>query len=429
MVRPVPARVGRGSSGWYHRDVKIDVAKVRADFPVLQREVRGRPLTFLDSGASSQKPRQVVEAMSDYYYRHHANVHRGAHTLAAEATELYESARAEVAAFIGAPEPEGLVFVRNTTEAINLVAGSWGRANLKAGDEVVITVAEHHANIVPWQLLAQESGIVVKAVGLTPDETVDLGHLERLVGPRTKLVATFHVSNVLGTVNPVARIADVAHAAGALVLVDGAQGAPHLRVDVEALGCDFYAFSAHKMLGPTGIGALWARPQILADMPPFMGGGEMISRVSLEGTTYAPPPKRFEAGTPAIAEAVGFAEAVRYLKNLGMDAVRSHDKALVERADARLRAMDGVRVLGPAAGRVGLVSFVVDGVHAHDIATALDLSGVAVRSGQHCAQPLGKALGVAASTRASFYVYNDAHEVDVFVDALEETLAHFVGVA
>ena len=409
--------------------MNLDVAKVRADFPVLQREVRGRPLTFLDSGASSQKPRQVVEAMSDYYYRHHSNVHRGAHTLAVEATDLYESARATVAAFIGAPEPEGLVFVRNTTEAINLVAGSWGRANLGAGDEIVITVAEHHANIVPWQLLAKERGIVVKAAGLTPNETVDLEHLERLVGPRTKLVATFHVSNVLGSVNPVAKISEVAHGAGALLLVDGAQGAPHLTVDVEALGCDFYAFSAHKMLGPTGIGALWARQQILADMPPFLGGGEMISRVSLEETTYAPPPKRFEAGTPAIAEAVGFAEAVRYLQELGMDAVRSHDQALVERAVARLRGMEGVRVLGPAEGRVGLVSFVVDGVHAHDVATALDLSGVAVRAGQHCAQPLGKALGVGASTRASFYVYNDVYEVDVFADALEETLAHFVGVA
>ena len=409
--------------------MNLDVAKVRADFPVLQREVRGRPLTFLDSGASSQKPRQVVEAMSDYYYRHHSNVHRGAHTLAVEATDLYESARATVAAFIGAPEPEGLVFVRNTTEAINLVAGSWGRANLGAGDEIVITVAEHHANIVPWQLLAKERGIVVKAAGLTPNETVDLEHLERLVGPRTKLVATFHVSNVLGSVNPVAKISEVAHGAGALLLVDGAQGAPHLTVDVEALGCDFYAFSAHKMLGPTGIGALWARQQILADMPPFLGGGEMISRVSLEETTYAPPPKRFEAGTPAIAEAVGFAEAVRYLQELGMDAVRSHDQALVERAVARLRGMEGVRVLGPAEGRVGLVSFVVDGVHAHDVATALDLSGVAVRAGQHCAQPLGKALGVGASTRASFYVYNDVNEVDVFADALEETLAHFVGVA
>ena len=396
---------------------------------MLQREVRGRPLTFLDSGASSQKPKQVVEAMSDYYYCHHSNVHRGAHTLAVEATDLYESARATVAAFIGAPEPEGLVFVRNTTEAINLVAGSWGRANLDAGDEVVITVAEHHANIVPWQLLAKERGIVVKAAGLTPDETVDLEHLERLVGPRTKLVATFHVSNVLGSVNPVAKISEVAHGAGALLLIDGAQGAPHLTVDVEALGCDFYAFSAHKMLGPTGIGALWARQEILADMPPFMGGGEMISRVSLEETTYAPPPKRFEAGTPAIAEAVGFAEAVRYLQGLGMDAVRSHDRALVERAVARLRGMEGVRVLGPAEGRVGLVSFVVDGVHAHDLATALDLSGVAVRAGQHCAQPLGKALGVGASTRASFYVYNDVNEVDVFADALEETLAHFVGVA
>src|SRR5690606_22451463 len=406
-----------------------DVATLREDFPVLAREVNGKPLTFLDSGASSQKPRQVVEAMTEYYFNHHANVHRGAHTLSVEATELYESARAEVAGFVGAPGPEGLVFVRNTTEAINLVAGSGGRATLGPGDEVVITVAEHHANIVPWQLLAEERGIVVKAAGLTPDETVDVEDLERLVGPRTKLVATFHVSNVLGSVNDIPRIAQTAHAAGALLLVDGAQAARHLHVDVQALGCDFYAFSAHKMLGPTGIGALWGRPELLAGMPPYMGGGEMIARVSLEGTTYAPPPKRFQAGTPAIAEAVGFAAAVRYLQRLGMDAVRRHDESLVERAIARLNAIDGVRVLGPATGRVGLVSFVVEGVHAHDLATALDLAGVAVRAGHHCAQPLGKALGVAASTRASFYVYNEPREVDVLADALQETLAHFSAVA
>ena len=409
--------------------MKLDVAAVRADFPVLEREVRGRPLRFLDSAASSQKPRQVVEAMTDYYYLHHANVHRGAHTLSVEATDMYEAARAEVAAFIGAPDPTGLVFVRNTTEAINLVAGSWGRANLSRGDEVVISVAEHHANIVPWQLLERERGIVVKAAGLTPEEAVDVSDLERLVGPRTKLVATFHVSNVLGTVNPVARIAKIAHDVGALLLVDGAQGAPHLEVDVATLGCDFYAFSAHKMLGPTGIGALWARPELLEEMPPYMGGGEMISRVTLEETTYAPPPKRFEAGTPAIAEAVGFAEAVRYLSRIGMDAVRRHDEELVARATARLAALDGVRVLGPLEGRVGLVSFVTDGIHAHDLATALDLSGIAVRAGHHCAQPLGKALGVAASTRASFYVYNDASDVDAFADALEETISHFSGVA
>ncbi|HEX7000995.1 MAG TPA: SufS family cysteine desulfurase [Trueperaceae bacterium] len=409
--------------------MKLDVAKVREDFPVLSRIVNGKPLTFLDSGASSQKPRQVVEAMSEYYFHHHANVHRGAHTLSVEATEMYEAARAEVAGFIGAQDPEGLVFVRNTTEAINLVAGSWGRANLREGDEVVITVAEHHANIVPWQLLAEERGVVVKAAGLTPDETVDVADLERLVGPRTKLVATFHVSNVLGSVNDVERIAGIAHAAGALLLVDGAQAVPHVPVDVQALGCDFYAFSAHKMLGPTGIGALWGRPEILAGMPPYMGGGEMISRVTLEGTTYAPPPKRFEAGTPAIAEAVGFAEAVRYLRRLGMDAVRRHDQALVERATARLQDVAGVRVIGPVSGRVGLVSFVVDGIHAHDLATALDLAGVAVRAGHHCAQPLGRALGVAASTRASFYIYNELREVDIFADALQETLAHFAAIA
>ncbi|HEX7040517.1 MAG TPA: SufS family cysteine desulfurase [Trueperaceae bacterium] len=406
----------------------LDAGSLRADFPVLEREVNGRRLVYLDSAASSQKPRQVVEAMSEYYFRHHANVHRGAHVLSVEATSLYEEARAEVASFVGA-DPAGLVFVRNATEAINLVAASWGRANLGPGDEVVVTVAEHHANVVPWQIVAAERGAALRPVGLDQQGRVDMDALRAAVGPRTKLVAVFHVSNVLGTANPVAEVAAVAHAAGALLLVDGAQAAPHLPVDVSALGCDFYAFSAHKMLGPTGIGALWARPELLEAMPPYMGGGEMISRVSFEGTTYAPPPKRFEAGTPSIAEAVGFAAAVRYLRGLGMEAVRRHDEALVARAVEGLRGLPGVTLVGPGEGRVGLVTFVVDGVHAHDVATALDLEGVAVRAGQHCAQPLHQALGIAASTRASFYVYNELAEVDAFVSALERVVEHFAAFA
>ena len=406
----------------------LDAAAIRSDFPVLEREVNGRPLVFLDSAASSQKPRQVVEAMSEYYYRHHANVHRGAHVLSVEATALYEEARAAVAAFVGA-DPSGLVFVRNATEAVNLVAASWGRTHLEAGDEVVVSVAEHHANIVPWQMVAVETGAVVRPVGIDGAGRIDLGALRDALSPRTRLVATFHVSNVLGSVNPVAEVAELAHAAGALLFVDGAQAAPHLPVDVAALGCDFYAFSAHKMLGPTGIGALWARPELLAGMPPYMGGGEMISRVTFEGTTFAPPPKRFEAGTPSIAEAVGFAAAVRYLEAVGMDAVRRHDEALVARALERLRGMPGVTLVGPEEGRVGLVTFVVDGVHAHDVATALDLHGVAVRAGQHCAQPLHRELGIAASTRASFYLYNEPAEVDAFADALAAVLAHFAAFA
>ncbi len=406
----------------------LDAAAIRSDFPVLEREVNGRPLVFLDSAASSQKPRQVVEAMSEYYYRHHANVHRGAHVLSVEATALYEEARAAVAAFVGA-DPSGLVFVRNATEAVNLVAASWGRTHLEAGDEVVVSVAEHHANIVPWQMVAAETGAVVRPVGIDGAGRIDLGALRDALSPRTRLVATFHVSNVLGSVNPVAEVAELAHAAGALLFVDGAQAAPHLPVDVAALGCDFYAFSAHKMLGPTGIGALWARPELLAGMPPYMGGGEMISRVTFEGTTYAPPPKRFEAGTPSIAEAVGFAAAVRYLEAVGMDAVRRHDEALVARALERLRGMPGVTLVGPEEGRVGLVTFVVDGVHAHAVATALDLHGVAVRAGQHCAQPLHRVLGIAASTRASFYLYNEPAEVDAFADALAAVLAHFAAFA
>jgi len=408
--------------------VTLDAAAIRSDFPVLEREVNGRPLVFLDSAASSQKPRQVVEAMSEYYYRHHANVHRGAHVLSVEATALYEEARAAVAAFVGA-DPSGLVFVRNATEAVNLVAASWGRTHLEAGDEVVVSVAEHHANIVPWQMVAAETGAVVRPVGIDGAGRIDLGALRDALSPRTRLVATFHVSNVLGSVNPVAEVAELAHSAGALLFVDGAQAAPHLPVDVAALGCDFYAFSAHKMLGPTGIGALWARPELLAGMPPYMGGGEMISRVTFEGTTFAPPPKRFEAGTPSIAEAVGFAAAVRYLEAVGMDAVRRHDEALVARALERLRGMPGVTLVGPEEGRVGLVTFVVDGVHAHDVATALDLHGVAVRAGQHCAQPLHRELGIAASTRASFYLYNEPAEVDAFADALAAVLAHFAAFA
>lgn len=404
----------------------VDVHVLRRDFPILRREVNGHPLAYLDSAASSHKPRQVVEAMSEYYYAHHSNVHRGAHVLSVEATDLYERARATVAAFIGAPTPTSLVFTRNTTEAINLVAYAWGRANVGAGDEIVLTHAEHHANLVPWQLLARERGAVITAVGLTPEHRVDMEALAAAITPRTKLVTTFHMSNVLGTINPVAQIAALAHAAGALLLVDGAQGAPHLEVDVSSLGCDFYAFSGHKMLGPTGSGALWARESVLADMPPFLAGGEMIARVTLEGSTFAPIPKRFEAGTPAIAEAIGLAAAADYLTAVGMDAVRRHDAALTAYALERMAEVDGLRLFGPIGeDRGGIVTFVVDDVHAHDVASALDAYGVAVRAGHHCAQPLGAYLGAAASVRASFYLYTTTAEIDRLVDALEATIAHF----
>ena len=404
----------------------VDVESVRHDFPVLAREVNGVGLVYLDSGASSQKPRQVIEAMSDYYFHHHSNVHRGAHQLSVEATEMYEGARRTVADFIGAPNPASLVFTRNTTEAINLVAASWGRTNLAAGDEIVLTHAEHHANLVPWQLVAQERGAVIRPVGLTPDHRVDMDAMAAAITPRTKLVTTFHMSNVLGAINPVRRIADMAHAVGAVMLVDGAQGAPHLPVAVTELGCDFYAFSGHKMLGPTGIGALWAAEELLDSMPPFLSGGEMIAKVTIGGSTFASIPKRFEAGTPAIAEAVGLAAAVDYLTAIGMDAVRRHDVALTDYALARLAETEGVALFGPrGADRGGVVTFNLDGVHAHDVASALDAQGVAVRAGQHCAQPLAAWLGVAATVRASFYLYNTMAEVDSLVRAVEVTRAHF----
>ena len=404
----------------------FDVATVRRDFPILERQVNGRPLVYLDSGASSQKPRQVVEAMSEYYFAHHSNVHRGAHQLSSEATTMYEEARRKVAAFVGSPTPDSLVFTRNTTEAINLVAASWGRANLHEGDEVVLTHAEHHANLVPWQLLALERGFEIRPVGLTADHRLDMEALEAAITPRTKLVTTFHMSNVLGAINPVRRIADLAHDVGAVLLIDGAQGAPHLDVDVTQLGCDFYAFSGHKMLGPTGIGALWARAELLDAMPPFLAGGEMISRVSITGSTFAPIPKRFEAGTPAIAEAVGLGAAVDYLNEIGMDAVMRHDAALVTYALQRLAEFEWLNLYGPVGDdRGGVVTFNLEGVHAHDVATALDTQGVAVRSGQHCAQPLGAWLGVPATVRASFYLYNSADEVDRLVDALIVAREHF----
>ncbi len=404
----------------------FDVQAIRRDFPILDREVNGHPLVYLDSAASSQRPRQVLDAMRRYYERDHANVHRGAHTLATLATDAYEAARANVARFIGAPEPRSLVFTRNTTEAINLVAASWGRANLREGDEVVLSVAEHHANLVPWQFLQRDLGVVLRFVPLTLDQRVDMTALAAALTPRTRLVATFHMSNVLGAINPVAEVVRLAHDAGALALIDGAQGAPHLSVDVAELGCDFYAFSGHKMLGPTGIGALWARPDVLEAMPPFLGGGEMIRRVTLEGSTYADIPMRFEAGTPSVAEAVGLSAAVDYLEALGMPAVARHDAELAELALGLLDDVPGVRTFGPrGADRGGVVAFEVTGLHAHDVATALDLQGIAVRAGHHCAQPLGHILGAPATARASFYVYTTREEVELFAAAVADVADRF----
>lgn len=395
------------------------VAALRRDFPILSRRVQGRPLVYLDSAASAQMPEAVMAAVDGYRRGHHANVHRGAHTLSVEATDRYEAARARVARFIGAPDPRGVVFTRNATEALNLVAHAYGRSRLQAGDEVVVSVAEHHANLVPWHLLAQDRGVVVKGVGLDDTGRVDMPALAAAIGPRTRIVSTFHMSNVLGYVQALRPVADLAHAVDALFVVDGAQAAPHLAIDVVAASVDAYAFSSHKVGGPTGVGALWMRPEILETLPPFLGGGEMIRRVEVDHSTYADVPMRFEAGTPAIAEAIGFAAALDYLEGVGLDAIWSHDRSLLAHALASLDALDGVSTYGPRGeDRGGIVPFNVDGVHPHDVASFLDAEGIAVRAGHHCAQPLMKALGVRSTARASFWLYTTHDEVDAFVAAV-----------
>jgi len=403
-----------------------DVDRLRRDFPILGRRVNDRPLVYLDSAASAQAPGQVLEAVDRYRRRHHANVHRGAHTLSAEATEMYEAARARVARFLRAGDPRGVVFTRNATEALNLVAHAYGRHRLREGDEIVVTVAEHHANLVPWHLLAAERGVTVRGVPLGGDARVDHDALVAAIGERTRIVATFHVSNVLGNLQPLRALADAAHAVGALFVVDGAQAAPHVPIDVAALGADAYAFSGHKVGGPTGIGALWMRPELLETLPPFLGGGEMIRRVEVDRSSYADIPMRFEAGTPAIAEAVGLAAALDYLDAIGMEAIWDHDRALARHALARLAELDGVTTYGPLGDdRGGIVTFNVDGVHPHDVASFLDAEGIAIRAGHHCAQPLMRALGVDATARASFWLYTREADVDAFVDAVDRSRAFF----
>ena len=399
----------------------LDGSALRADFPVFERPTRsGKPLAFLDSAASSQKPRAVIDAIADAYGHHYANVHRGIYELSEDATARYEGARKRLAGFIGATSDRELVFVRNATEAINLVAFSWGRANSGPGDLILSTEMEHHANLVPWQQLAAETGATVAYVAITEDGRLDMADLRRLLERGPKLVAISHVSNALGTINPVAEITSMAHDAGALVLVDAAQSVPHMPVSVTELGADFVAFSGHKMLGPSGVGALWARRSLLDAMPPFMTGGSMISRVTLTGTTWNEVPWKFEAGTPAIAEAIGLAAAVDYLEGLGMANVRQHERYLFERAWAALDAIRGVRLLGPAdpEQHAGVISFVLEGIHPHDLATVLDREGIAVRAGHHCAQPVMLHYDLPATTRASFYVYNDVDDVDRLTDAI-----------
>ncbi|HEX2467831.1 MAG TPA: cysteine desulfurase [Solirubrobacterales bacterium] len=396
------------------------IDKVRASFPALERQVNGNPLAYLDSGASSQRVLASIQAVDRYERRHHSNVHRGAHTMSAEATAAYEGARATVGDHIGASDRRELIFVRNATEAINLVARSWGAANIGAGDRIVLTEMEHHSNIVPWQLLAEAVGAEIDWAPITDEGLLDTDGLARLLERGPTLVCVAHVSNVLGTLNPLSEISGMAHQAGALVLADGAQAAPKLPVDVGELGVDFYALTGHKAYGPTGIGALWARLDLLREMPPFLGGGSMIRRVSRDGTTFADAPARFEAGTPAIAQAIGLAAAFRWLDGLGMEAAVAHEREIADYALERVGEVPGLRVFGPPRGpeRTGPVSFELEGVHAHDVAEILDRHGVAVRAGHHCAQPLMDRLGVAATTRASFGVYTTREEIDRLVDGL-----------
>jgi cysteine desulfurase / selenocysteine lyase len=398
------------------------IEKIRAAFPALEREVHGQPVAYLDSGASSQRVLASIQSVDRYERRHHSNVHRGSHTLSAEATEAYEGARATVADHIGAADRREVVFVRNATEAINLVARAWGDANVGAGDRILLTEMEHHSNIVPWQQLAERVGAEIDWAPIDDDGLLDLAAYAALLERGPKLVAVTHVSNVLGTENPVAELARMAHQAGALVLCDGAQAAPKLPLDMAELGVDFYAITGHKLYGPTGIGALWARLDLLREMPPFLGGGSMIRKVTKEGTTYADPPARFEAGTPAIAQAIGMASAMRWLDMVGMEAIRAHEEQIADYTLARLAEVPGLRVFGPprGPGRLGPVSFEVEGIHAHDISEILDRHGVAVRAGHHCAQPLMDRLQIAATARASFGVYTSTEEIDRLVEGLED---------
>ena len=409
----------------------IDVGRVRDDFPILRRTVHGRPLVYLDNAATTQKPRAVIDALVHYYENYNANIHRGIHALSEEATARYEEVRLKTAHFIGAPGPETVVFTRNTTESINLVAHAWGRKYLRPGDEIVLTIMEHHSNLVPWQLLTRDTGAKLQFVDIDDEGRLIWDDFERLIGQRTRLVSVTHMSNVLGTINPVKDIAELAHGHGALVLVDGAQSVPHMPVDVSGLDCDFMAFSAHKMLGPTGVGVLYARRGLLEEMDPFLGGGEMISRVLPEQSTWNDVPWKYEAGTPNIADVIAFGAAIEYLQGLGMDAVRAHEKEITAYALEALSAVPQVTIYGPreAEAKGGVVAFNLGDLHPHDLGTVLDRHGVAVRAGHHCAQPLMRRLDCVATARASFYVYNRLDEVDTLLEGIREADRFFGHVA
>ena len=405
----------------------LDVKAVRKDFPILSREVYGKPLVYLDNAATSQKPTQVIQALVEFYERYNSNIHRGVHALSMEATEKYEEARQKCADFIGSPSAESVALVRNTTEAINLVAQTWARQNIGPGDEILISEMEHHSNLVPWQKVAQDQGALLRFIPLTSEQTLDLSGLDGLLTERTKLLTLNHMSNVLGTINPVKELAETAHRVGARVLVDGAQSVPHLKVDVKDLDCDFLAFSGHKMLGPTGIGALYVKQEVFEGMEPFLRGGEMVRQVWDDSATWNDLPLRFEAGTPNIADTIALGAAIDYLEALGMENVRQHEIDITEYALKAFAELEDVKVFGPrdTAQRGGIVSFYSEDVHPHDIGTMLDREGIAIRTGHHCAMPLMGKLSVPATARASFYVYNTEEEVDLLVAAIKETLRYF----
>jgi len=397
----------------------IDWAKLRGDFPILDQQVHGNPLIYFDSAASSQRPRKVVDAIVNYYEHDHANVHRGIHELSNRATAAYENARDRTAKFINAPNVDEIIFTRGTTESINLIAASWGGANLKPGDQILLTEMEHHSNMIPWRLIAEKTGAEVVYLPVIGDEgLLDLGRLDEFLTERVKLFSMVHISNSMGTINPVKELCARARAMGIVTVVDGAQSAGHCVVDVQDIGCDFYAFSGHKICGPTGIGALWGRLDLLSEMPPYHGGGEMIEDVSYDSVRYKQPPHRFEAGTPNMAGAIGLATAMDYLDAIGRNEIFKHDQELAEYTYARLVEFKGIRLFGPKTNRAGLVSFALGDVHAHDLVTLADQKGVALRGGHHCTQPLMKKLGVSSTTRASYYFYNTKAEVDRFVEIL-----------
>ena len=397
-----------------------DIDKIRADFPILSRQVNGKPLVYLDSAASAQKPNQVIEALVAAYQDTYSNVHRGLHFLSEASTDAYEAVRGKVADFIGAASGDEIVLTAGATMSLNLIAQSWALPRLQPGDEILLSIAEHHANIVPWQMVAEKTGAVVRAFPMETDGSFRMSAMTDMISAKTRIISIPHVSNVLGTVFPVAEIAKHARAVGALLVVDGCQGVVHMPVDVQALGADFYVFSAHKLYGPNGVGVLWGRADILAEMPPFLGGGDMIDRVTIERSTYAEPPQRFEAGTPAIAETIALGAAIDYVSQIGMAQIRAHEQEILSYAHQRLSAVDGLRLIGTAAGKSGVVSFTMDSAHPHDISTIIDNDGVAIRAGHHCAQPLMDFLDVPSTARASVGVYSTKQEFDVLATALEK---------